>query len=68
MAINVNSLISAASRKLGVPEEALRRAVNDGNVAELRSYLSEADKAKIDSTLRDRKLTEQLQKKYTAGK
>ena len=68
MGIDINSLISAASRKLGVPEEKLRRAVNDGSVAELRSYLSEKDNEKLDNALRNKKLADEIQKKYMGGK
>ncbi|MBO6229837.1 MAG: hypothetical protein J6O50_04655 [Ruminiclostridium sp.] len=68
MGIDVNTLISAASRKLGIPEDKLRKAVNDGNVSELRSYLSDADRAKVDKAMGDRKLTDEIQKKYMGGK
>jgi len=68
MGLDINSLISAASRKLGIPEEKLRKAVNDGNVAELRSYLSAGDNEKIDKALRDKKLADDIQKKYMGGK
>ena len=68
MAINVNGLIAAASKKLGIPEERLRKAVEEGSVSELRSYLSSQDNAKLDKALADKKLTDELQKKYMAGK
>ncbi|MBQ9483359.1 MAG: hypothetical protein IJU82_04140 [Ruminiclostridium sp.] len=68
MGIDINSLISAASRKLGVPEEKLRKAVNDGNVSELRSYLSEKDNEKLDKAMRDKKLADEIQKKYMGGR
>lgn len=68
MGLNINSLISAASKKLGVPEEQLRKAVNEGNVAELRSYLSSTDNEKLDRVMKDKALAEDVMKKYTAGK
>ncbi len=68
MAINVNSLITAASRKLGIPEDKLRKAVNEGNVSELRSYLSNTDNAKIDSVMRDGELADKLRRKYMQDK
>ena len=68
MGLNINSLIAAASKKLGVPEEKLRKAVNEGNVAELRSYLSSSDNAKLDEAMNDSKLVGEIQKKYMAGK
>lgn len=68
MGININSLISAASKKLGIPEEQLRKAVNEGNVNELRSYLSSADNEKLDKVMKDKALAEDVMKKYTAGK
>ena len=67
MAIDLNSLISAASRKLGVPEDKLRRMVQDGNVDELRSYLGSSQNAAIVKALGDSKLTDSLQKKYMSG-
>lgn len=68
MGLNVNTLIAAASKKLGIPEDKLRKTVNDGNVEELRSYLSSADNAKIDRAMNDKGFTEELKNKYMAGR
>ncbi len=68
MGINVNSLIAAASKKLGIPEEKLRKAVSDGNVSELRSYLNDADRAKLDRAVNDKDLAETVKKRYMSGK
>ena len=68
MGIDVNTLISAASRKLGIPEDKLRSAVNSGDTAELRSYLSKADNERLEKALKDRKLTDDIRNKYMAGK
>ena len=68
MGISINTLISAASKRLGIPEEKLRKAVNDGNVTELRSYLSDSDNAKLEKAMTDKKLAEEIKNKYMAGK
>ncbi|MBQ3842751.1 MAG: hypothetical protein II820_08680 [Ruminiclostridium sp.] len=68
MGINIDSLIAAASRKLGVPEEKIRSAVNSGNVAELRSYLGEDGNRRLDRVMNDGSAAEELRKKYMAGK
>ncbi len=68
MAINVNSLIAAASKKLGVPEEKLRKAVNEGNVSELRSYLNSSERETLDRAMKDKGLTDSLKNKYMPGK
>lgn len=68
MAINVNSLIAAASKKLGVPEEKLRKAVNEGNVSELRSYLNNSERETLDRAMKDKGFTDSLKNKYMPGK
>ena len=68
MVPDINSLISAAGKKLGIPEERLRRAVEDGNIAELRSYLSETDKRKLDGALKDKRVTDSIKNRYITGK
>ena len=68
MGININDLIAAASRKLGVPEEKIRAAVNSGNVSELKAYLGGKERERFERTMNDRGLTEELGKKYMADK
>ncbi len=68
MGININDLIAAASRKLGVPEEKIRAAVNSGNVSELKAYLGDKERERFERTMNDRGLTEELGKKYMADK
>ncbi len=68
MGININGLIAAASKKLGIPEEKLRKAVNDGNVDELRSYLNSSGSAALDKAMKDERFAQEIQKKYMAGK
>lgn len=68
MGININDLIAAASRKLGVPEEKIRAAVNNGNVSELKAYLGDKERERFERTMNDRGLTEELGKKYMADK
>lgn len=68
MGININDLIAAASRKLGVPEEKIRAAVNSGNVSELKAYLGDKERERFERTMNDRGFTEELGKKYMADK
>ena len=68
MGININDLIAAASRKLGVSEEKIRAAVNSGNVSELKAYLGDKERERFERTMNDRGLTEELGKKYMADK
>lgn len=64
MRINTENLIKAASLQLGMPEDKLREALKSGNTAEIKKYMSGADGKKLDEALGDRKLTEDLKKKY----
>lgn len=64
MGLNIESLIAAASKKTGVPEEKIRSAVNSGDISELRSYLGAKDKERFDKTMNDGRLTEEIRKKY----
>ena len=68
MGLNVNSLIAAASRKLGIPEEKIRKAVNEGNVDELRSYLGGSDREAVDRAMNDESFARKIQEKYMSGK
>ena len=64
MKINTEKLIKAASAQLGMPEDKLREALKSGNTAEIKKYMSGADSKKLDEALNDRKLAEDIRKKY----
>jgi hypothetical protein len=64
MKINTEELIRAASRQLGMPEDTLREAVRSGNIAEIKKHLGASDAQKLDSALKDRRLAEDIRKKY----
>ena len=64
MKINTENLIKAASLQLGMPEDKLRAALKSGNTAEIKKYMSGADGRKLDEALNDRRLTEDIKKKY----
>ena len=64
MKINTEKLIKAASAQLGMPEDKLREALKSGNTAEIKKYMSGADGKKLDEALNDRRLTEEMKKKY----
>ena len=68
MGINIDSLIAAASRKLGVPEEKIRAAVNSGNVSELKAYLGDKERESYERAMKERGLTEEPGNKYMAGR
>lgn len=64
MKINMDSLIKAASAKLGMPEEKLREAVKTGNTSEIKQYMSSSDREKLDKAMKDRDLAEKIKKQY----
>lgn len=64
MKINVDNLIKAASRQLGMPEDKLRAAVKSGNTAEIKKYMSGEEAQKLDSALKDRRYTEEIKNRY----
>ena len=65
MSIDLEKLIKTASGKLGMSEEQLRKAVNEGDVSAIRQHLGASDKERIDKALKDRKVTDELRKNIT---
>ncbi len=63
MSINIDSLIKAASAKLGMSEEQLRRAVQNGDTETVKQHLGAAEREKLDKAMNDRRVTEELKNK-----
>lgn len=62
--INIDELIGAASKRLGVSSEKLRNALNDGNISEITAKLSEKDREKINVVMSNPKLAERFRKQF----
>ncbi len=58
--INIDSLISAASKKLGISEQELRKVLSRGDTAALTARLSPQDKAKLSKLMKDPKAIDKL--------
>lgn len=62
--INIDELIGAASKRLGVSSEKLRSALSDGNISEITANLSEKDREKISAVMSNPKLAERFRKQF----
>ena len=60
--INIDALIEAASKKLGIPPEQLS---NSGNISDITSRMSKSDRDKINSVMNNPELMEKMRRKYT---
>lgn len=65
--INIDALIEAASKKLGIPPEQLRKSLNTGNISDITSRMSKSDRDKINSVMNNPELMEKMRRKYTGG-
>lgn len=63
--INIDALIEAASKKLGIPPEQLRKSLNSGNISDITSRMSKSDRDKINSVMNNPELMEKMRRKYT---
>lgn len=63
--INIDKLMEAASKGLGISKESLRNALEKGDVAGITANMSESDRAKVNAVLKDPKLSEKFRKQYT---
>ena len=66
--INIDSLINAASVKLGISPQALRNALNSGDTSAVLSRLSDSDRAKINQLMKDPAAVEKLSGRYKKGR
>lgn len=57
---NYDQLIEAASKKLGISSEQLRRTLEKGDVKALSQGLSKSDKEKLRAVLSNKELMEKL--------
>ncbi|MBQ9384468.1 MAG: hypothetical protein IJT87_09530 [Ruminiclostridium sp.] len=64
MGINIDSLMKAASRQLGMPEDKLREAVKSGDIAAVKQYMQPADRDKLDGVLKDKAQVDAIGKKF----
>lgn len=62
--LNIDGLLAAAGKTLGLPPEKLREALSSGNYAQITEKLSEADQAKIGAVLKDPALSEKFRKQF----
>lgn len=62
--INIDALIEAASKKLGIPPEQLRKSLNTGNIGDITSRMSKSDRDKINSVMNNSELMEKMRRKY----
>lgn len=62
--INIDELIGAASKRLGVSSEKLRGALSEGSISEITSKLSENDREKINAVMSNPKLAERFRKQF----
>lgn len=60
MPSNMDKLLSAASEKLGTTPEKLKEALEKGNMNEAVANMSEQDKARLNSLLKNKELMEKL--------
>ena len=65
MSVNIDKLIKTASGKLGMSEEQLRKAIQNGDMSAIRAHLGESDRARIDKAMKDRAVTDELRKKLS---
>lgn len=65
--INIDKLMEAASKGLGISKESLKNALERGDVTEITANMSESDRAKVNAVLKDPKLSEKFRKQYTEG-
>ena len=62
--INIDALIEAASKKLGIPPEQLKKSLNSGNISDITSRMSKSDRDKINSVMNNPELMEKMRRKY----
>lgn len=62
--LNVDGLMEAASKRLGVPVETLREALKSGNISAIAGNLSREDKDKIDAVLKNPELSEKFRRQF----
>lgn len=65
--INIDALIEAASKKLGIPPEQLKKSLNSGNISDITSRMSKSDRDKINSVMNNPELMEKMRRKYTGN-
>ena len=64
MAINIEALMKAASRQLGMPEDKLRDAVRSGDISAVKKYMNTADRDKLDGILKDKGQVDAIGRKF----
>lgn len=64
---NMNKILEAASRKLGVSVEELQKSLNSGNPDEMLKNMNSTDRSKLNSILADKKTAEKLAKNPLAA-
>ena len=64
MAINIEALMKAASRQLGMPEDKLRDAVRSGDISAVKRYMNTADRDKLDGILKDKGQVDAIGRKF----
>lgn len=62
--LNIDGLLAAAGKTLGLSPEKLREALSSGNYAQITEKLSEADRAKISAILKNPELAEKFRKQF----
>lgn len=62
--INIESLITAASSRLGISPEKLRAALKSGDMSVIRQKMSPTDRQKLDAVMNNPELAEKLRKRY----
>ena len=65
--INIDALIEAASKKLGIPPEQLKKSLNTGNIVDITSRMSKSDRDKINAVMNNPELMEKMRRKYTGN-
>ncbi len=65
--LNIDVLMEAAGKKLGIPPEKLREALGSGNFSEIASKLSREDREKIQAVLNNPELSEKFKRQFMNG-
>lgn len=61
---NMERLMAAASKGLGIPPEKLKEALEKRDIGALTANMSENDRKKVNEVLNNPKMAEQFRKKY----
>lgn len=65
--LNIDSLIEAASKRLGVTPEKLKSSLSSGNTEEITSLLSKSDREKINAVMSNPALAEKFRRQFIGG-